>query len=189
MTSNIVKSSAVATTGAAMSLAAIKANPTQAATVTYDFTVYVTSGSLSGQQFEGFFSYKNSTLTGIGSEEIGVKEGLFVRFELLGVTYTEASDFNSPLYPRVLFENGSLAGLDFEVFNSQVSYQLIRDFDKKSSCFTYRLADEATLRTGSGTVTYSLRENSPTPVPEQDTVEDLSVPGFDWLLKGNIDRA
>lgn len=155
MTSNIV-----ATAGEAPKLTAIEANPTQDSTVTYDFVVNVTSGSLSGQQFTGFFSYNRSTITGIGSEEVGVSEGLSVRFEFLGMTYTEANDFDAPLYPRVLFENGKLAGIDLEAFDNGVSYQIIRDFDNKNSVFTYRLEGESSKRMGSGSVSYSLREDS-----------------------------
>lgn len=160
MTSNIVKDSVAVSTDALLSLTAIEANLTQPATATYDFIVNVTSGALSGQQFAGYFSYNHSTLTGIGSEEIGVEEGLSVSFEFLGVSYTEASDFDSPLYPRVLFENGKLAGLDFEAFDNNTSYQIIRDFDNKSSVFTYRLEGDSNQRMGSGSVTYLLRENS-----------------------------
>jgi hypothetical protein len=189
MTRNIIESSTLAIADESLSLSNSEANSTQAATITYDFTVDVTTGSLAGQRLEGFFSYDCSTLTGIGSEEIGVEQGLFVSFELLGVTYTESDDFNSPLYPRVLFENGSLTGLDFEAFNSRVSYQIIRDFDRKNSCFSYRLEDEATLRTGSGIVTYSLREGSPMSVSEVSTVKDLSVLSLDWFLRDNTDLA
>jgi hypothetical protein len=124
---------------------------------------------LSGQQFEGSFSYDGSTLTGIGSEEVGVKNGLSVSFEFLGVTYTQANDFNYPLYPRVLFEDGRLAGLDFEAFNSRVSYQIIRDFANKSSFFTYSLEEDETETMGSGIVTYSLRENSLVSLTELST--------------------
>jgi hypothetical protein len=173
MTSNIVQSSTAKT--ANLSFTTIEAYPRQAATLTYDFIVNIASGFLSGKQFEGFFSYDNSTLTGIGSEEVGVNEGLSINFEFLDVIYTEANDFNFPLYPRVLFEDGRLAGLDFEAFNSQVSYQIIRNFGNNSSFFSYLIEDGETTRTGSGIVTYFLRNGSSNSVLETSTVEEFNV--------------
>lgn len=175
MTSNIVKSSAVATPGIDLSLTAIEANSIQAVIVTYDFLVKVSSGCLSGKQFEGFFSYNHSLLTGIGSEEVGAKEGLSVNFEFLDVVYTEASDFDSPLYPQVLFEEGNLAGLDFEAFNNGVSYQIIRDFGNRSSFFSYLLKDGETTRTGSGSVIYSLRQDSLISIPQTSSFAELDL--------------
>ena len=175
MTSNIVKSSAVATPGLDLSLTAIEANRVQAVMVTYDFIVKVSSGCLAGKQFEGFFSYDHSLLTGIGSEEIDTKEGLSVNFEFLDVIYTEANDFDSPLYPRVLFEEGNLAGLDFEAFNNGVSYQIIRDFGNRSSFFSYLLKDGETTRTGSGSVVYSLRQDSLLSIPETSSLVGLDI--------------
>ncbi|HEY9633864.1 MAG TPA: hypothetical protein V6D14_10685 [Coleofasciculaceae cyanobacterium] len=183
MTSNIVKSSSVKTAGTDLSLTTIEANVTQAATVTYDFIVNVTSGCLSGKQFEGYFSYDSSTLRGIGSEEVGAQEGLSINFEFLDVLYTEANDLDFSLYPRLLFEDGNLAGLDFEAFNNGVSYQIIRDFGNRSSFFSYLLQEGETTRAGSGSVTYILRKDSSTPVPEPNLIEELNVLDFDWLLE------
>ncbi len=40
--------------------------------ITYDFVVNVISGSFRGRQFNGFFSYEPSILTGKGPETIAV---------------------------------------------------------------------------------------------------------------------
>lgn len=58
---------AVATAGAALGLVVSEATPTQAATITYDFTLTLTSGvgalqSSVGNQYSGFFSYDDSQI-------------------------------------------------------------------------------------------------------------------------------
>lgn len=60
------------------STAVIAASQAYASPITYDFTVNVTQGSLAGKSFSGNFSYDDSTLKGIGAEELGVAEGLTV---------------------------------------------------------------------------------------------------------------
>jgi hypothetical protein len=179
MTTNIVKSSAVSTDTTLLNVTATKANSQQATTLTYDFKVNITCGPLADQEFQGSFCYNTATLTGIGSEELGVPQGLLISFEFLGVIYTEADDFDAPLYPRVLFENGSLAGLDFEAFNNQINYQIIRDFDNNSSFFTYLIEENEITKTGSGSVTYCLREDAPASVQELGKVREL-IPN--WVL-------
>lgn len=158
MTRKIINQSAVMTADANLSLFAPEIKQTFTTTLAYNFTVRVISGSLSGQKFKGFFSYNDSLVTGKGSEEIGVKEGLSVNFNFLGRTYTEADDFNSSLYPRVLFENGMLVGLDFEIFTDKFSFQIIRNFGNNSSFFNYFIKDGLTEKTGKGKVIYRVRE-------------------------------
>jgi hypothetical protein len=189
MTSNLIKNSPIATPNVDLSLTVIEPKLTQVTTVTYDFIVTVTSGCLSGKQFEGFFSYNNSLITGIGSEEVSVKEGLSLSFEFLDVIYTEANDFDSPLYPRVLFEAGKLAGLDFEAFNNGISYQIIRDFGNRSSFFSYLLKEGETTKAGSGSVTYFLRQSSTLPAQSPNTIEELNVLRLNEFLRENTDIA
>lgn len=61
MADNFLGKLAVATAGAALSLAVMGAQPAGAATITYDFTVGVTSGPLTGNQYSGFFSYDDAS--------------------------------------------------------------------------------------------------------------------------------
>jgi hypothetical protein len=99
----------------ALSTAAIATSQAQASTVTYDFTVNVTQGSLAGQSYSGTFSYDDSTLKGTGVEKLGVEQGLTVCMNYFGRNYTEASDRNYPKFPTLVFENGKINHLDFWV--------------------------------------------------------------------------
>jgi len=60
MDNKILQKLAVITAGAALSLAMMETRPAQAATITYDFTLNVTSGPLAGNQGLGSFSYDDT---------------------------------------------------------------------------------------------------------------------------------
>lgn len=81
--------------------------------VAYDFTVMVTEGSLAGNTFNGSFSYDDSTLSGVGVEEIGIDEGLTVNMTFLGQDYAETADTGYPEFPKLIFEAGEIQRLDF----------------------------------------------------------------------------
>ncbi len=113
---SITKKITVAAAFSVLNLVAIEANQARAATITYDFTAVITrdvrGGSLLGQKFQGFFSYDDSALTRVGRERLGGAagkiKGVKVRFNFLGVTYTEA--FQKGDYPvvDVRFVNGKV---------------------------------------------------------------------------------
>ena len=87
--------------------------PIQAMPVTYDFTVVVTEGSLAGNTFKGSFSYDDEVLSGVGTEEIGIADGLTVNMTFFGQDYTETADRNYPAFPKLIFEDGKIQRLDF----------------------------------------------------------------------------
>lgn len=60
MTNRIFQKLAVVAAGTVLSLTVMKTEPTQAAIITYDLTVDVTSGPLFGNQYSVFFSYDDS---------------------------------------------------------------------------------------------------------------------------------
>lgn len=176
---------AVATAAAALSYAVIDAKPVQAATITYDFTVDVTSGPLTGNQSSGFFSYDDSILTGSGLETIGADDGLSVSFNFLGKTYNETNDIDFPDYPIVQFQDRKLLGLNFAVFYAP-SFQTFGIADTVDvatgslgsgggNIFAYD-TDPSVQFEGLGNVTYS-----PRPVPEPVSV--VGVLGLGFLLK------
>jgi hypothetical protein len=104
---------AVATAGVTLSFAAIETKPAQAATVTDDFTVNVTSGALTGQTGSGSFSYDDSILTGSGSETALVQS---LSFNFLDKTYTQNDDYFTDFgFPTLDLNNGSVVGLNYTV--------------------------------------------------------------------------
>ncbi|MGB3401468.1 MAG: hypothetical protein WBA77_02120 [Microcoleaceae cyanobacterium] len=96
-----------------LTMVAIELPAVQAAPVTYDFTVVVTEGSLSGNTFSGSFSYDDAMIEGVGTETVGVEEGLKVNMNFLGEDYTETADIDYPKFPRVIFEAGEIQRLDY----------------------------------------------------------------------------
>jgi hypothetical protein len=111
---NSAKNLVLATFATAISVAVMDIAPTQAAIINYNFTVDVTSGDNPGQYF-GSFRYDDSTLTNIDSETIGVENGLALKFNYLGTTYTEKDDIDYDSFPIVSFNNGTLLGLSYFV--------------------------------------------------------------------------
>lgn len=187
MANNIFTKLTVATAGAALSFVAIEADPVQAATITYDFDVNVTSGPLDNNIYEGSFSYDDSTLTGTGLETVGVAEELSVSFEFLGVTYTEANDNNFLFnFPIVEFKDGSLVGLQYIVNDTPNNsiFALFGDNPDNLGGDRFQYVDVNSFEVSEGSVTYSLRGS--VPVPEPDIAAELVVLGFGWLLKKKI---
>lgn len=164
---------AFATAGVVLSFA-VEANsmkPALAATITYDFTVDVTSGSLAGTQSSGFFSYDDSTLEGIGLETLGVNEGLDISFEFSGKTYNETDDIYFPNFPMVQFQDSSLLGLSFLADDSEFAFR-IGTSNPDPDVFggdEFRYGARPDVD-GEGVVSYSSR-----PVPEPSAVTGLAV--------------
>jgi len=87
--------------------------------VTYDFTVTVTQGRLAGNSFNGSFSYDDANLKGKGVEELGIDEGLTTCMNYLGRTYRETDDTSYPTFPKLRFEDGKIAQLNFWIQPNQ----------------------------------------------------------------------
>ncbi len=183
---NIYKKLAVATAGAALSFAAIEANhvnPVQAATVTYDLTIDVTTGSLAGTQSFGFFSYDDSTLTGIGLETLGVNKGLSVDFDFLGKTYHETDENSYPDFPVVQFQDRSLLGIEFLVQDPTGFAFEIGTSNPDPNVFAGNqfIYGKRPGIDGDGVVKYSLRS-----VSEPNAMSGLAVLGLGLLLKRKV---
>jgi PEP-CTERM motif len=89
MANSIYQKLALATAGAALSLAAMEANPANAAIITYDFTAKVTGGSLAGNSYNGFFRYDDTAFSfpsRVGKPYFSVTE---FNFEFAGTTFTQ----------------------------------------------------------------------------------------------------
>lgn len=176
----------VAAAAATLSFAAMEAK-SQAATITYDFTVDVTSGPLSDTQPFGFFTYDDSTLIGSGLETLGVDQGLSISFNFLNKTYDETDDIGFPTYPTVQFQDSDLLGLSFVTFYapSFQTFGIGNEVDISTgvigsgggNIFAYD-TDPSIEFEGLGTVKYS-----PRPVPEPNTVVGLGALGLALLLK------
>ena len=98
---------------AALSTAVITTSLAHASSITYDFTVNVTQGSLAGKTFNGTFSYDDATLKGTGIEELGVAQGLTACMNYFGRNYSETDDTSYPAFPKLVFEDGKIKQLDF----------------------------------------------------------------------------
>lgn len=165
---------AIATAG--VSLATFTASPVQAATVGYNFDLYVVDGLYTGETGKGSFTYDDSTLTGNGLESLGTDQGLSVQLNFLGTNYTEADDVNDnddPLdvEPLVNFFDGNLLGLDLSLLKfNDGPLILIRENNFNIPNFGSR----QTL--GYGPVSYSK------PVPEPGSILGISALGVAWLL-------
>lgn len=186
MANNIFVKLIVATTLVALSFITIEASPVQSATITYDFDVNITSGPLDDNIYEGFLSYDDSTLTGIGQEKIGVAEELSIVFEFLGKTYTEADDNNFSFnFPFVEFKEDSLVGLQYIVNdtpNNSIFAMFSNDSDGLEGGNRFQYIDVNSFEVNEGSVTSYLRPAS-TPIPESSSVAGLMVLGLGWFLR------
>ncbi|MEH2070345.1 MAG: PEP-CTERM sorting domain-containing protein [Nostoc sp.] len=151
-------------------LVAAVAKPTQAALVNYGFTVNATSGDNPGQYF-GSFQYDDSTLTGIGEENLGVSNGLSILFDYLGTQYTQASDFDYPASPIVSFTNGNLSGLSYLVEDQFFIGNDPGNANTGGTKFYSILSADLLSTTEVGTVTYT----KSTSVPEPMTVGSITI--------------
>lgn len=176
MINNLSDKFVLAIWAAGVSLATFAASPVQAATIGYNFELYVVDGLYVGETGKGFFTYDDSTLTGNGLESLGTDQGLSVQLNFLGTNYTEADDVNDnddPLdvEPLVNFFDGNLLGLDLSLLKSDLGpLILIRENYFNMPNFSSR----QTL--GYGSVSYSK------PVPEPGSVLGISALGVAWLL-------
>ena len=97
-----------------MALCAPLLTPAQAAPVSFDFDVFVTSGPYSGTSGTGMVSFDDSDLDGDGNAVLeGDEFSLLVT--LFGQSFTEADDYDAPFYPELVVSDGSPTGLDFLV--------------------------------------------------------------------------
>ena len=174
---------AVTTAGAVLSFATIATatqSPAQAATVGYSFTANVSSGPLAGNNYEGNFSYDDSTLTGNGLESLGVAQGLSINFDFLGKTYTAQDAVSSGYDPQVSFEGGNLLGLRYPVGDTVNGYFIgnLQAFIGGSDFYLGSNIGGFGTQDPVGTVVYSA-----SPVPEPSEVGGILVLGLGFLLK------
>ena len=177
------------------SVIAIK--PAQAFSVTYNFTVQITSaayesqGLMNGTTEYGSLTYDNTNLTGIGSEYVSAAPGsLTLEFNFLSKLHTEKNDLNYGSdaylydYPVVFFSNGRLLGLDFLVVPSQaqtsqdeLGFRIFREL------FYVGATDNYNSGTLAGTVTYGNSAAVPEPSEVGGTIIALSALGFGIVKK------
>lgn len=102
--------------------------------VTYDFTVTVTKGGLTGNSFNGSFSYDDAKLKGKGVEELGIADGLKTCMNYLGRTYHETDDTSYPTFPKLRFEDGNIVQLNFWIEpNRRVNWWKLPGWEVKLS--------------------------------------------------------
>ncbi len=209
MANSIYQKLALATAGTVLSLAVMETPSVQAAIITYDFTVNISSGTLIGNQYSGFFSYDNTAPAPVLQPFFDVTEFNFkfanktyTRSDLrldcrvfpacLPLEFTTGEIVTEPSGRLVLIPGGSeLARFAFSTFNAfgppfPGFFTLFGSSTGLS--FTYQLpfnpGEPFTIGSGSGTVS---RRTDPTPpptsVPEPGTVFGLSMLGFGWLLR------
>jgi hypothetical protein len=160
---------AAATASVVMSVAVLDAKPAQAALLTYDFTVNLDRGPLSGQSFWGEFSYDDADITGVGLETVSQPS---ISFEFLGETFDETRDANFESgFPIVFVEDGILLGLDYNVLLPDpvlVSSLPVNFFTIFDSAFTYGFddgSDDGEFFFEDSAITYRPSEQSEDPSP------------------------
>jgi hypothetical protein len=153
-------------------LTVLKATPTIAAIVSYDFTVDIDSDPFQGNQYNGFFRYLDepipSNLTGRLFDIITEFEFSFINSAGLPTTYSADDVFFTSIY----FSNGLFDGLDIE---AQVNNVLFT-FDSVPIVleeFSYTILPLPTDQFGSGSVTYNRREEPATSVREPASLAGL----------------
>lgn len=167
---NTLQKFALATASLVLSLALVDARPAEA--VNFNFEGEIDSGALSGERFQGSFSYDESLVSGTGDfffqEYIPVAN---LEFDFLGSTFTESNDVYGG--PEVAFIGNDLAGLSFNVNNAtagsvQLNFSFVPGFtDISESYFTYAPTN---ANGGAGSVTFAQQDNVPQPVPEPVTI-------------------
>lgn len=123
---NWSKGLVLATAGTAVALSVFSSSPAQALTITNNFRVDITEGSLANQSFFGSFRYDDAALTDPSKQIFDPNNGnllindsnglLDLSFNFLGNIYTQASDVSFPDFPQLNFQNGLFQALDFLVF-------------------------------------------------------------------------
>jgi PEP-CTERM motif len=211
MANSIYQKLALATAATVLSLAVMETASVQAAIITYDFTVNITSGSLLGNQYSGFFSYDESapsSFTRFGF--IPYFQVSDFSFDFFGKTYTENDvRYNNPraeqyppfsylrfANPRPIVNNpayflpgGELDQVKFYLTDVSSIFGGGSYFINlyPNSTFSFLFFDRVPtniISSGAGTWKYTLRKEPPsTSVPEPGTVFGLSVLGLGWLLR------
>jgi hypothetical protein len=150
----------VAIATAAISSSAIAVKPAHAAPVSYDFTVNVSKGSLSGKSFNGTFSYDDVTLKRTGIETLAVSQGLTACMNFLGRNYRETDDSNYPTLPKLIFENGKITQLDFWIEpNKRINWWKLPGWEVKLSRRATATAVATCPKPASTRVTPNSRDN------------------------------
>ncbi len=173
----IVQTLAVTTATLALSFAAVDINPTQAATLNYNFTVNVasTSSFLPGATGIGSFTFDDSILT---NSNPGPVQSLKLQLSGDPNIYTEKDDIAYPTFPQVFattsLSSGNTVGLNYEFINkanpaNPVVFQIIGD--------TFTISSDVSLSStiGTGQIVY-------TQVPEPMAVSGIFLAGgIGWL--------
>lgn len=149
--------------------------PSQAATITYDFTVTPDSGPLAGNNYSGFFSYDDSTLTGIGDEFLPQSEITTINFNFEGNTYTLADALSA----GVQFLDGTFLGLSY---STDIKFAFEPGlFTLSEAFFSYDIEEGA----GFGDIQYTLRSgNGVTPEPSSlMALGGLALTGLIKIIK------
>jgi hypothetical protein len=136
-------------------------SPTQTVNKHVNFFVDITTGSLEGKRFSGSFAYDDSTLTGVGSEEIyrGIGDFQF-NFDWFGEVFDENS--NPGFAAGAEFHDGNLLGVRYFLGWDETKpnfYILRKDFYYEDTTGTLH---------GLGTVSY------------------VPIPGAIWLFGSAI---
>ena len=177
----------IATTVLVLGVLAVGNHPVQAATITYDFTVDVFFGPLSGNTFAGWFSFDDTNLTGVGSEVLDIpNDDLKIEFSFLGETFDRDDESfeifdRIPPVPSISFLDGVLEGLSYRVdevrgTNLSAIPDPVQDFTILGSGFGYRTVDDTIFLEGK--VQYKQRG-----IPEPSTLLAIGILGAGFLLK------
>ncbi len=153
----------------------------QAPTTTiYDFDVAIDVGPLVNETFDGFFSYKDTNVTGVGEEFVEIED---FEFDFFGTKYT--SETHDDLFAEVLLFDGNFLGLSLanDTFSFNPGF-----FELEESFFSYNIGDVE----GSGELNYALRppglidagdDDKHESTPEPNTIIGLGILGSSLLLK------
>jgi hypothetical protein len=150
----------IATASLTFNFATACFNSTQAATINYTFQVSIDSGSLSGNNYFGSFSYNDTNLTGTGEQFLNISD---IVFNFQGFDYTTANN------PQAAFLDGKFLGLSY---SPEPSFSFIPGFsDVNEAYFAYNFGS---LNSGFGDVTYTQQNTS---IPEPTIVIGLVTLG------------
>ena len=151
---------AVSLSNLVLGLTLVNSPLVQAATMKYDFQVDIDSGILSGDSFEGSFSFKKTSLTNSGDEFLPLDS---IDFSFQGTDYTEV---NIP-GAEVAFVNGEFVGLGY---SSDDSLAFIPGFFRiDEASFAYDIPD---FGSGLGNVSYNINNTTET-TPESSSIFGL----------------
>ncbi|XHX77213.1 MAG: hypothetical protein RBJ76_22655 [Stenomitos frigidus ULC029] len=170
--------------------------PAQAFSVTYNFTVQMTSaayesqGLMNGATAYGSLTYDNASLTGSSSEHVSTSQGnLTLEFNFLNKLHTEQNDLNYGSqvyfydYPIAFFADGTLLGLDFltvpallQPSQDDLGFRIFRD------AFYVGATDNFNSGTLAGTVTYGKTAAVPEPSEIGGAIVALACLGI-WVLR------